>query len=434
MRLMNHLRKTTDGTWEVRIVVPPEVRGVIGKNNLTKRLGRITKSEANALAAPLIAEFQSQIAQARRDVVPERTLTRKEQREQKYREAVAAWRAEHAPGWEAMVEKAAKKRGYTRTKAPAAVPLRELFAGYVAERKPAPATVARFGGVIDKFIKHMGHDNAAQVTPDDVVAWKASLLDSLSGKTVKEIYLSALKVVFSWAAENRKLETNPVAGITVRVPKQNTVRSKGFTPEEAERILKAATDDWDEALPAHYRRARRWVPWVCAYSGARIGEVTQMRGCDVFEREGFLVMRVTPEAGRVKDRQMRLIPVHEDLRAQGFLVAVRSAGDGPLFYDPNEPRKGPNVKYTLWDKSAAHVRAFVRTVVDDPNVSPNHGWRHTFKTIAREAGLDTACIDVIVGHARKTEGDRYGDWSIKARADQMAKFPRYTLKLGMAPE
>jgi hypothetical protein len=31
--------------------------------------------------------------------------------------------------------------------------------------------------------------------------------------------------------------------------------------------------------------------------------------------------------------------------------------------------------------------AFVREVVTDPNVAPNHGWRHSFKTRGRDAGI-----------------------------------------------
>ena len=65
MRLMNHLRKTSNGQWEVRIVVPADCRERIGKSNLTRRLGRVTKSEANRLSADIVAEFKAQIEEAR---------------------------------------------------------------------------------------------------------------------------------------------------------------------------------------------------------------------------------------------------------------------------------------------------------------------------------------------------------------------------------
>lgn len=65
MRLMTYLFDKHDGTWEVRIPVPKDCRERIGKSTLTKRLGRKTKSEANELAAPVIADFKARIRQAR---------------------------------------------------------------------------------------------------------------------------------------------------------------------------------------------------------------------------------------------------------------------------------------------------------------------------------------------------------------------------------
>jgi hypothetical protein len=32
--------------------------------------------------------------------------------------------------------------------------------------------------------------------------------------------------------------------------------------------------------------AKRWTPWLAAYSGARMGEITQLRGADIVERGG----------------------------------------------------------------------------------------------------------------------------------------------------
>ena len=78
--------------------------------------------------------------------------------------------------------------------------------------------------------------------------------------------------------------------------------------------------------------AKRWVPWLCAYTGARPGEITQLRGEDVIERDGVHALRITPEAGAVKGRKARVVPVHEHLIGQGFLRFVAQQGTGPLFY------------------------------------------------------------------------------------------------------
>ena len=65
--------------------------------------------------------------------------------------------------------------------------------------------------------------------------------------------------------------------------------------------------------------------------------------------------------------------------------------------------------------------------VDDPEISPNHAWRHTFKRIADEIGMPEKMNDAITGHTQATEGRKYGAPSVSAMADALKKFPRYAL-------
>jgi integrase len=74
------------------------------------------------------------------------------------------------------------------------------------------------------------------------------------------------------------------------------------------------------------------VPWLCAYTGARPGEITQLRGADVIERDGTHGLRMTPDAGTVKTKKTRVVPLHEHLIEQGFLKFVAEHGAGPMFY------------------------------------------------------------------------------------------------------
>jgi integrase len=98
---------------------------------------------------------------------------------------------------------------------------------------------------------------------------------------------------------------------------------------------------------------------------------------------------------------------------------------GPLFYKINPRRRGsaanpPYVK--VGGKLAEWVRAIG---VTDTNVQPNHGWRHRFKTVGRGAGLDSAKLDAIQGHAPRTEGEEYGGFLPTALKPEIDKIPRY---------
>src|SRR6266436_4317220 len=147
------------------------------------------------------------------------------------------------------------------------------------------------------------------------------------------VWVTALKAVGAWAVKQRHIARNPFADCSVRVPKKMRHReTQAFSPNEIRLILSSAGAIKNTRRPAI--AARRWVPWVCAYSGARAGEITQLRGQDVIERDGVKALRITPDAGPVKTRKARTVPLHEHLIAQGFLDFVDSKGKGPLFYYP----------------------------------------------------------------------------------------------------
>jgi integrase len=55
-------------------------------------------------------------------------------------------------------------------------------------------------------------------------------------------------------------------------------RIRGFSDEEAALILRQAGRSQDPV--------RRWIPLLSAYSGARISEICQLRGEDIFQQDG----------------------------------------------------------------------------------------------------------------------------------------------------
>ncbi len=313
-------------------------------------------------------------------------------------------------------------------------PIMSMFDGYVDERKPSAATVKAWRRFLRHLSEFLDSKPAASVTPDDIISWKDYLLrepkkdgQPRSSKTVRETYLAAAKAVFGWAKENRKVADNPVVGVTVRAGKRVKVRERGFTSDETQIILRATLDPVPPRFTRQTALARRWVPWLCAYSGARVNEITQLRKQDIFRRDGVWVMNITPEAGSVKNDEARLVPLHSHLLDQGFVALVESSKDGPLFYDPSRGRGGSDGN-PQYKKMGERLASWVRSLgVSDPHVAPNHGWRHRFKTVARSVGMDPEARSVIPGHALDTEGERYGEWPIPQLAVEIERLPRIIL-------
>ena len=306
-----------------------------------------------------------------------------------------------------------------------AVSLTALFDQWTEEKKPAAGTVRRWKVVIDTA--GIRFPDLRRVTDDEARKWIRSLVTAeRSAYTVSAIWRTALKTLCNWAVEEGRAANNPFAKIKVTLPRKIATReNKAFRDDEVRTILAAAF----AVEPGALRDAKRWLPWVCAYSGARAGEIAQLRGQDVTERNGVWVMTLTPEAGSIKDRKPRTIPLHAHLIEQGFPEFVKSRGRGPLFFDPRPddseralPPSGHVVK---------KVGEWVRSLgVDDEAIRPNHAWRHLFKLLAERADIPERISDVITGHKPASIGRAYGQPTLADLAREMAKFPRYNVQVG----
>jgi len=308
------------------------------------------------------------------------------------------------------------------------VPWRHLLAAYAAEADLAPATVKRWTGVMAELEAALGRDDLSSISRADLINWKGKLLASgRSSNTVRTPYLSAVKAILNFGVAGGYLDANVAMGVAVKTPRQALSRDRDFTDDEALAILHASLRKPPAKLSIEHAAARRWIPWLCAYGGARVNEMTQLRGGDVREIHGLWVVRITPDAGSVKTGRWRDVPLHPDLVAQGFPSFAVSKGPRPLFYDPSRARGGSQA-HPIYKKVGERLAAWVRSLgLTDLGVDPNHGWRHRFKTVGRRAGIDPAVLDAIQGHAPRTEGERYGRYPIEVLYDAIRQMPPYKL-------
>lgn len=305
-----------------------------------------------------------------------------------------------------------------------------LFDKWIEVRKPAASTVDRWRGVFLEMQQQFSGGVSA-ILPEEAQRWIDGLTNGdREASTVRDVWLNAARTVCGWGVERKLLPRNPFEGLSVTVPRRARKReTNAFRPHEALTILKATIAIDPSASPM--QAARRWVPWLCAYTGARAGEITQARGQDVFKQDGVHALRITPEAGTVKTGRARIVPLHEHLVAQGFLEFTEASGKGPLFYnvagkqaeaDPTNPRKPRAVK------TRERVAEWVRSLgITDSEIQPNHAWRHTFKQIAARHGIAERISDFITGHAPVSVGRGYGAPTLADMAKELKKFPRYSV-------
>ena len=299
------------------------------------------------------------------------------------------------------------------------VTVTSLFEGWAKESNSAPATVDQWRSYVARFIEYLGRDDALSVQRRDVVSWKQHLVElGNSPKTINDSKLAALKAAFRWGVDNDLVPANPATGISVRQRKRAGEKMLGFERGEAAIILKAAAQARD---PVH-----RWVPLLCAQSGARVSEVCQLRVEDIGSEHGVQYMFFRPEAGGIKTPAgERRVPLHPHVLEAGFLAFVKSRGCGPLFYDPK--RRRPEAKKPQPKIVAKHVARWVHglgiEVGRRHRKDPNHGWRHVHTTLLRDLGVSDSVIDAIQGRAAASVGHGYGETLLRTAARATARIP-----------
>lgn len=289
--------------------------------------------------------------------------------------------------------------------------LTEVFEQWRVETRPAPSSVSNWRGHLTSLQNFVGHDDVGRLTKQDIVSWKDKLVqDGLAGKTINDGYLACIKRLLNYEVDNHRLTENVAGKISVSTRGQAGETQLPYATEEVAQVLKLARQQKSKAL--------RWLPWLAALSGSRIGEVAQLWGSSI-RRVGqtwVMSIRAAPDGGRLKNRwSERDTPIHQAIIDEGFLDFVAECGQGPLFYmrSSGDPNKKHATK-SVCNRVAAWIRS--QEGFQDPRKAPNHAFRHWFKTELGGLGVPDSLSDAIVGHGKKSDADKYRHYTVQVKA------------------
>ena len=293
----------------------------------------------------------------------------------------------------------------------------DLFDEWALERRPAIKTLYEWKRTVEQFAAFVGKNDASKFTADEVLLWKNGLVaGGLAPNTINGAKLAPLRTILQWAVDNKRISLNPAVGIGVEVKRRAGEGIRSFSDSEAAHILREASQQANPVL--------RWVPWISAYTGARISEICQLRVQDLAVVEGVWAIKFDPEAGSLKNQTSeRIVPMHPALVESGLTGYATDAPAGPLF--PNLP---PDKFGKRGGNGTKVVGRWVRSLgLIDKRLSPTHSWRHRLRTSARRYGLAIDLVDAIAGHARKNVADRYGEYPVPALLRELSKIPAIRL-------
>lgn len=283
--------------------------------------------------------------------------------------------------------------------------------------RPNKRTYDQIASRLAHFSAFLGHDDATAVTINDIYRWRDALRDKgNSAKTIDDDTLSRVRTAFRAAIATRVLTANPFADyVPLRRAKKGKGRSRHpYSDEQAAQVLAAARKETG---------ALRWLPWIMAYTGARIGEASQLRKEDISPDGSIPFLKIADDEADQSlktEASYRELPIHRALAKEGFLKFVAAAPAGPLFSDLRVSKHG-----TRSDAATDKYMHWLRNVVGiKDKLIVSHSWRHRVETQLSELEIPIDVAHAITGRANAGSRATYlHGISLKVKAKWIEKLP-----------
>ncbi|MDV2858275.1 site-specific integrase [Oceanimonas sp. CAM02] len=248
--------------------------------------------------------------------------------------------------------------------------------------------------------------------------------------TTANSFLSIFKQICEFAVP-RFHDVNVTTGISPRkVPKAKRQRKRSFATLNTEHLTALLSAhhyrEYEKRKKVVYTADKFWVPLIGMFSGARVGEILQLRVCDIIHSDQhecwYFDLNDNHEGNRLKtDNSRRWVPIHSSLLSLGFLDFVSSRGEG------NEHLFNEVIYSGQEDDSNSFSRWFERTLRKEIGWSQErketfHSLRHTFvDNLRRMTRLHDWEIAAVVGHLPSDDGlttSRYGTHQLDLKRKQ----------------
>lgn len=259
----------------------------------------------------------------------------------------------------------------------------------------------------------------------DITRYRDHLLGKGLARATVARRISSIGTLLQTAVDGSLLEYNVSRGLRIPGRKVEMQRRRAFSKHELQQIFGSPVYSEGRRYRAGGGEAVVWVPMLAFVTGARVEEICQLRLVDIRRDEEFgPLMRITDEASgqRVKTiGSRREIPLHPDLIRAGFLDYVAEVEEQAhewLFPDlepDHDGRRSGN--FSKW--FARYLRSASGCNIQDSRVV-FHSFRHTFKTLCREAGVPEEVHDALTGHVTASVGRRYGHVPMKSLVEAVA--------------
>lgn len=245
------------------------------------------------------------------------------------------------------------------------------------------------------------------ISREDVLAYRDFLLQTqgLAPGTVTN-KIGFIGTLINSGRNNSELAKyfpfNPFENIKVKKSKRGKAGEKRlpFTDAELQVIFGSPIYTEGKRPSGGGGEAAAWIPAIAYLTGMRLEEIALLHTRQ-FHVDAVGTHFIHTEDGKNENSSDRDVPIHPKLIEAGLWEYAKTCS-GKLF---------PKVKCTNEIQSKAFSQWFGR-FLDKQGITAGskvfHSFRHLFKDLCRNAGLDDSAIDQICGHEPGTVGGRYG--------------------------
>ncbi len=405
MAMPRHIEQRRLG-WYAVLNVPTDVQKKIGKKRFRMSLKTRDKKAAERLAKPLIAVWEQQIALARD--------------EKAARSAAAVWRDtlrrattdKERDFIKMMISDEADDIGFFNVdpgQAPSSDPeARQFYAEAVGDRVPTTEYIDEWIASLQvkeravaarrSTIMRLGQKFPIlqDISRKDVRRWMTELMTDLKPATVQKI-MSECRIYWAYleTIEAVPEDSAPFDRLGLKV---KTTARLPWSPEELVKLHRAA-EAKDQVLAD--------LILLAMYSGARLGELVDLRVTDV-DDDRFRIISSKTTAG------IREVPIHQKAK-QAMARLIDESKDGYVLSGITAKRRAPTMSKAFQGLRKASGYSDERQVF--------HSIRNTVITMLERAEVPEGTVQDIVGHERSTlTGSTYsGKSTFEMRRDALEK-------------
>ena len=224
--------------------------------------------------------------------------------------------------------------------------------------------------------------------------------ERVSEKTASDC-LGKVGAFLTWAVNHGHVAQNYADKKGVRVRK--SVRESRYDLIPADGLMTLFNSDLYMSEKAGKMPWRFWMPLLGHFTGARAGELAQLRTEDVRQLpSGVWVLDINEdEAKRVKTAaSIRIVPLHpfliDVLKFSKFIERVTASGETRVFYTLKQIRDEPAAALSRWFGDYLKSIGVRKTGKNERKVF--HSFRHNFKTACKRSLLPKNLMDDFIGH------------------------------------